>query len=98
MLLALQGPQAIPLLERLSGSDLNGLPRFGHRDLSLEGLSQPVFAARTGYTGEDGAELLLSATDDRNWNQLLEEGVTPCGLGARTPCAWRPPCTSTART
>ena len=84
VLLALQGPQAIPLLERLSGSDLSGLPRFGHRNLTLEGLSQPVFAARTGYTGEDGAELLLSAADGpKFWNQLLEEGVTPCGLGAR---------------
>ena len=84
VLLALQGPQAIPLLERLSGSDLSGLPRFGHRDLTLEGLSQPVFTARTGYTGEDGAELLLSAADGPTfWKQLLEEGVTPCGLGAR---------------
>jgi aminomethyltransferase len=63
VLLALQGPQAIPLLEQLSGEDLSGLPRFGHRDLQIQGLSNSVFTARTGYTGEDGAELLLTAED-----------------------------------
>ena len=84
VLLALQGPEAIPLLEQLSGEDLSGLPRFGHRMLSLKGLHQPVFTARTGYTGEDGAELLLNAEDgQRLWTQLLDRGVTPCGLGAR---------------
>ena len=84
VLLALQGPQAIPLLEELSGQDLSGLPRFGHRMLNLNGLSQPVFSARTGYTGEDGAELLLNADDGQKlWQLLLDRGVTPCGLGAR---------------
>jgi aminomethyltransferase len=43
-----------------------------------------LFVGRTGYTGEDGFELLL----DREaglalWQQLLDEGVVPCGLGAR---------------
>jgi aminomethyltransferase len=43
-----------------------------------------VFTARTGYTGEDGVELLLSADDGQTlWQQLLSRGVTPCGLGAR---------------
>ena len=87
VLLALQGPEAPARLAALSGADLSGLPRFGHRDLSLRGGSlegAPVFAARTGYTGEDGFELLL----DREaglalWERLLAEGVTPCGLGAR---------------
>jgi aminomethyltransferase len=87
VLLALQGPEAPARLAALSGADLSGLPRFGHRDLSLRGGAlegAPVFAARTGYTGEDGFELLL----DREaglalWERLLAEGVTPCGLGAR---------------
>ena len=84
VLLALQGPKAIALLEQLSGEDLSGLPRFGHRMLSVSGLQEPVFIARTGYTGEDGAELLLSAEDGQHlWRELLERGVTPCGLGAR---------------
>ena len=84
VLLALQGPKAIALLERLSRDDLSELPRFGHRTLKIDGLNAPVFTARTGYTGEDGVELLLNAEDGRKlWTQLIEEGVTPCGLGAR---------------
>ena len=84
VLLALQGPRAIGILERLSGEHLDELPRFGHRLLQLNELSQQVFCARTGYTGEDGVELLLSRNDGRKlWTQLLELDVTPCGLGAR---------------
>ncbi len=84
VLLALQGPKAIPMLEQLSGEDLSGLPRFGHRMLTISGLRDPVFTARTGYTGEDGAELLLSADDGQTlWTELINQGVTPCGLGAR---------------
>lgn len=41
-------------------------------------------AARTGYTGEDGFELLLAREAGLAlWNQLVAEGVPPCGLGAR---------------
>ena len=84
VLLALQGPEAMGVLQELSGEELSGLPRFGHRMLNLRGLSQPVFSARTGYTGEDGAELLLNADDGQKlWQLLLDRGVTPCGLGAR---------------
>ena len=84
VLLAVQGPDAMGLLEELSGEDLSGLPRFGHRSLNLQGITHPVFTARTGYTGEDGAELLLSADDGQKlWQILLDRGVCPCGLGAR---------------
>ena len=90
VLLALQGPEAANRLEALSGVSLAGLPRFGHRQLRLAGTAQgaaagaELFVGRTGYTGEDGFELLL----DREaglalWQQLLDEGVVPCGLGAR---------------
>jgi aminomethyltransferase len=82
VLLALQGPEAVGQLERLCGEGLAGLPRFGHRQLTIAG--EPVFAARTGYTGEDGFELLLAqAPGIKLWQQLLAAGVTPCGLGAR---------------
>ena len=82
VLLALQGPEAVGHLERLCGEGLAGLPRFGHRQLTIAG--EPVFAARTGYTGEDGFELLLNANAGQAlWQQLLADGVTPCGLGAR---------------
>ena len=90
VLLALQGPEAINRLEALSGASLSGLPRFGHRDLSLNGTAQgaaagaQAFVGRTGYTGEDGCELLLDrAAGLALWQQLLGEGVAPCGLGAR---------------
>ncbi len=90
VLLALQGPEAIPRLEALAAADLGGLPRFGHRSIQLDGTAAAeaagaiTFVARTGYTGEDGVELLLDRTAGvALWAQLLAEGVTPCGLGAR---------------
>ena len=83
VLLALQGPEAPARLEALAGVDLSGLPRFGHRDLTLAGIGA-AFVARTGYTGEDGFEILLdAAAGEALWQRLLVEGVTPCGLGAR---------------
>jgi aminomethyltransferase len=82
VLLALQGPEAQARLEALSGANLSGLPRFGHRELDLAGAT--AFVARTGYTGEDGFELLLPRDPGLAlWTQLLAEGVVPCGLGAR---------------
>ncbi|MBM5817507.1 MAG: glycine cleavage system aminomethyltransferase GcvT [Cyanobacteria bacterium K_Offshore_surface_m2_239] len=87
VLLALQGPDAPARLEALVGESLDGVPRFGHREVSLrgEGLEgAAVFVARTGYTGEDGFELLLSRDQGLAlWERLLAEGVAPCGLGAR---------------
>ena len=82
VLLALQGPEAAGRLETLCGESLAGLPRFGHRDLTIDG--ETVFTGRTGYTGEDGFELLLSRQAGLAlWQRLLAAGVTPCGLGAR---------------
>jgi aminomethyltransferase len=84
VLLALQGPEAPARLEALAGGvSLAGLPRFGHRDLTLPGIGG-AFVARTGYTGEDGFELLLEREAGIHlWQQLLADGVTACGLGAR---------------
>jgi len=43
-----------------------------------------VFVARTGYTGEDGWEIVMPAANaGKTWDRLLAAGVTPCGLGAR---------------
>jgi aminomethyltransferase len=43
-----------------------------------------LFVSRTGYTGEDGFEIVTSVEAGRAiWRQLLAEGVEPCGLGAR---------------
>jgi aminomethyltransferase len=82
VLLALQGPQSQAALQQLVNEDLSGLPAFGHQSIRVNGES--LFLARTGYTGEDGFEIMASAeTGQKLWQTLLDEGVTPCGLGAR---------------
>jgi aminomethyltransferase len=81
-LLAVQGPEAVAHLQAVTAEDLGQVSRFGH----LEGtvLGQPAFLARTGYTGEDGFEVMVSPeTGQALWQTLLERGVAPCGLGAR---------------
>ena len=81
-LIAVQGPEAVAQLQRLITEDLSQVGRFGH----LEGtvLGEPAFLARTGYTGEDGFEVMvLPKTGQALWETLLEHGVIPCGLGAR---------------
>jgi aminomethyltransferase len=76
VLLAVQGPRAI---ERL------GLPLaapFTFAEGELDGIQCMV--NRTGYTGEDGCELLAMAEDGASlWDRVLERGAVPCGLGAR---------------
>jgi aminomethyltransferase len=75
-LLAVQGPRAI---ERL------GLPSakpFTFAEAAIDGV--PVMVNRTGYTGEDGCELLCMEDDAvALWDAVLARGVVPCGLGAR---------------
>jgi glycine cleavage system T protein (aminomethyltransferase) len=75
-LLAVQGPRAI---ERLG---LAAAPPFTYAETVLDGVE--VMVNRTGYTGEDGCELLCMAEDAvRLWDAVLERGALPCGLGAR---------------
>jgi aminomethyltransferase len=75
-LLAVQGPRAI---ERL------GLPEarpFTFAEGEVDGITCMV--NRTGYTGEDGCELLAMAEDgEALWDRVLDRGAVPCGLGAR---------------
>lgn len=86
-LLALQGPRAAEVLRALQApATLTELPRFGVTRAELRGL--PLLAARTGYTGEDGFELFVSAAQAPPlWSALLEAGaalgLSPIGLGAR---------------
>ncbi len=88
VLLALQGPKSQQILENLCETSFSGLPRFGHRYLKIQPKgfesSSSIFVSRTGYTGEEGFELLLTAEAGKAvWSQLIMDGVTPCGLGAR---------------
>jgi len=85
-LIALQGPAAIALIERVTKSGISALPRFHFVSALLAGT--PVTVARTGYTGEDGVELFVPAESAvACWNLLLEAGqpygISPIGLGAR---------------
>jgi len=75
-LIAVQGLRA---LERLG---LPGAPAFSFAEGEIDGVACTV--NRTGYTGEEGVELLV-ATDAAGelWDRVLERGVVPCGLGAR---------------
>jgi len=81
-LIAFQGPQVVAQLQTLTPDDLAQIKPFGHRAGTI--LGQPAWFARTGYTGEDGFEVMVEPEVGRQlWRSLLELGVTPCGLGAR---------------
>jgi aminomethyltransferase len=75
-LLAVQGPRAIARL---------GLPEaraFTFEEGEIDGITCMV--NRTGYTGEEGCELLAMAEDGAElWDRVLDRGAVPCGLGAR---------------
>ncbi|NEO98804.1 MAG: glycine cleavage system aminomethyltransferase GcvT [Symploca sp. SIO2E9] len=81
-LIAVQGPQAAAKLAALVTEDLAQIKAFGHLEATL--LGKPAFMARTGYTGEDGFEVMVDPEIGvQLWRELLNAGVTPCGLGAR---------------
>ncbi|WP_044747842.1 glycine cleavage system aminomethyltransferase GcvT [Bacillus alveayuensis] len=85
--LALQGPLAEKVLQKLTEVDLSEIKFFGFKeDVELQGVKALV--SRTGYTGEDGFEIYCHSEDAVTlWHAILEagkeEGVLPCGLGAR---------------
>jgi aminomethyltransferase len=82
VLLAVQGPDAVKQLQPFVQADLAPVPAFGHLESNV--LGQPGFLARTGYTGEDGFEVMVEpSVGVELWRSLLDAGVTPCGLGAR---------------
>ncbi len=81
-MIAVQGPRSEQIMERLTGLDLNGMRRFSHTQVSIFGRN--VLVARTGYTGEDGFEVISESGDAMAiWEALMGEGCVPCGLGSR---------------
>jgi len=87
-MIAVQGPRAVELIDRLSGGALSATDRFTMTPAVVAGI--PAKIGRTGYTGEDGAEIFYDARQAvRLWQALLEEGKTagidvgPVGLAAR---------------
>jgi aminomethyltransferase len=82
ILIAVQGPQAASVLQSLVQKDLTQVKAFGHLEATVVG--HPSFIARTGYTGEDGFEVMLGPEAGvQLWQSLVQAGVIPCGLGAR---------------
>ncbi len=79
-MIAVQGPLARGVLERLAEGELPA--RMRTADLRVAGVD--CLVCGTGYTGEDGAELLVPAAGaGAVWDALAEAGVEPAGLGAR---------------
>lgn len=88
-LLAVQGPQSVKTLQKLTKTDLGdiGFYRFAYSDLAGFG---DIILSGTGYTGEKGFEIYFDkneADPAEIWNAIIEAGeefdIEPCGLGAR---------------
>jgi aminomethyltransferase len=87
--IAIQGPKAVRVLQRLTDADLSAVKFYWVTRGSVCGLKN-ILIARTGYTAEDGFEIYVpadEASSARVWNEILnagkEFGLVPCGLGAR---------------
>ena len=84
--LAIQGPNAIDVAQKLTTVDLSSIKYYWFTEGSFAGA--PARIARTGYTGEDGFEIYTGPEYAVHvWKSILEAGapfrIKPCGLGAR---------------
>ncbi len=80
-MIALQGPQALAHAAKLING-VESMARFTIKEITLFGAKG--YVTRTGYTGEDGVEIMASPEAIvKVWDALLNAGVKPCGLGAR---------------
>jgi aminomethyltransferase len=84
--LAIQGPKAVGILQRLTEVPLDPIHYYHFTFGDVDGVD--CLIARTGYTGEDGFEIYFAPEhSEKLWADLLEEGssegLLPCGLGAR---------------
>ena len=81
-ILAIQGPQAIPLSLSLLPSELSkSVSQLKTFEFSQQ---DEWFVTRTGYTGEDGLEIILPFAEAKTlWQAAIDKGIYPVGLGAR---------------
>jgi aminomethyltransferase len=81
-MLAVQGPQALTLCRGLTEADAEQLAYYHATPTRYHGKGCVI--SRTGYTGEDGIEIMASAAQAVElWDDLIRRGAKPCGLGAR---------------
>ncbi len=80
--LAIQGPQAVSRLSETIDASLAEKKRFSLS--SIQWQNQTLLVLATGYTGEDGFEIIApNSLLDSLWGRVIASGITPCGLGAR---------------
>ena len=87
--IAIQGPNALSILQTLTAVPLNEIKYYHFREGEVDG--EAAIVSRTGYTGEDGFEVYAAADKaEQIWNKILaagnfgaDDGVLPCGLAAR---------------
>ena len=81
-MIAFQGPSTPEVMDLLCDTRPSSMRPFSATAGTLA--ARPAFIGRTGYTGEDGFELIAAAADAPYlWETLMERGAVPCGLGAR---------------
>jgi len=86
-LLAVQGPKATEILQKLTETNLSEIPYYHFTVGSVAGVNE-VIISNTGYTGSGGFEIYFkNESAEKLWDAIIEagaeEGIVPCGLAAR---------------
>ncbi|MEE8046026.1 MAG: glycine cleavage system aminomethyltransferase GcvT [Dehalococcoidia bacterium] len=82
VMVAVQGPKAVAIIDDLTDGAASKIRRFRIGQADVSGI--PATLARTGYTGEDGFEIIVASDQgEKLWSMLKHAGVTETGLGAR---------------
>jgi aminomethyltransferase len=81
-MVAVQGPKSVELVAGMFEADVSALKYYFATPTRYGG--RPCVVSRTGYTGEDGFEVMVpNAVGVELWEELVSRGAVPCGLGAR---------------
>ncbi|OAI50440.1 glycine cleavage system protein T [Planctomycetaceae bacterium SCGC AG-212-F19] len=81
-MIAIQGPKAMEVCRGITSADADKLAYYCATPATYHG--QPCVVSRTGYTGEDGLEIMVGAAQAVElWEELVTRKARPCGLGAR---------------